>query len=145
MPASDCVLRRARRTDFTAVMQLMVVAAQPVPVADRATMRRFRNMVNDLGADFYLAFRGTELVGLVFATHTRRLAVPPLVRVEQLVVSPLAESSTATALLDLVRSRAAKRGCSEWVVSADAAVQSGSGPLEDLQLSVSGPEWRARL
>ncbi len=112
MPDSELHIRRARRTDFTNVMQLLATSGMPVPLPERATLHRFRNIVNDLGGDFYLAFRGEQLDGLVYATYRRRLTMGPLARIEQLVVRAGDEAS-ATALLAFILERARKRGCSE--------------------------------
>lgn len=148
MSVSDLTLRRARRSDFTAVMHLLVGVGLPAPVVDRPTLRRFRHLVSDLGADFYLVFGHDELAGFVHATYSRRLAVPPLARVEQLVVAPAALLEgplVVTALLDLVRRRAAKRGCSEWTLSTQASAQIGAAELEAQGLVRGAIEWRAPI
>ncbi len=110
MSDSELHIRRARRTDFTDVMRLLATSGLPVPLPERATLHRFRNIVNDLGGDFYLAFRGEQLSGLVYGTYRRRLTTGPLARIEQLVVG---DEASAAALLEFILQRARKRGCSE--------------------------------
>lgn len=107
-------VRRARRTDFVAVMRLCAAAAPfaAMPLPDRATLRRFRQLVNDLGGDFYLGFFAGELAGLVHATYARRLAEQPMARVEELIVAPeWRRRGVGSRLLALVVRRARKRGC----------------------------------
>lgn len=106
-------IRRARRTDFTAVMRLLASTGMPVPPPERAVLHRFRNIVNDLGGDFYLAFDGDELVGLIYALYARRLALPPIARIEHLVASPQLAATVAPALVGFICQRAVKRGCTD--------------------------------
>ncbi len=105
-------LRRARRTDFPAVMQLLASSGQPVPPPDRATLRRFRNLVVDLGADFYLAVVDDTVAGLIHITYARQLCAPPTARVEQLTVGPpFRRRGIGTRLFRLATQRAAQRRC----------------------------------
>ena len=105
-------IRRGRRTDFTAVMQLLAASGTPVPSPERATLRRFRYLVADLGGDFYLALLEGELAGLVHVTYARQLAVPPAARVEQLVVAAARRRcGVGSALLRFAQQRARQRGC----------------------------------
>lgn len=123
---SDLHVRRARRTDFTAVMRLLVEAGIPAPSPDRTSLRRFRQIVADLGGDFYLAVRDEDVVGLVHLTYTRQLAAPPRAQLDQLVVAPQARrSGVGRALLELACARARKRGCVALcgVAAADDAAQ----------------------
>ena len=112
MPAARVQIRRGRRTDFTAVMQLLAASGVALPAPDRATLRRFRNLVNDLGTDFYLALVDGALAGLVHVTYARQLSAVPLARLEQLLVAkPLRRHGVGTALLAFVQQRARRRGC----------------------------------
>ncbi len=105
-------IRRGRRTDFTAVMALLALGGVAVPVPDRATLRRFRQLVADLGGDFYLALVDDVVVGLVHVTYARQLAAPPSARLHQLVVAPaVRHRGIASALLAFVERRARRRGC----------------------------------
>lgn len=105
-------IRRARRTDFTAVMRLLAVSGLEVPPADRATLRRFRNIVADLGTDFYLVLVDGTLAGLVHVTYARQLRRLPRAGLEQLLVAePFRRRGVASALLAFARERARRRGC----------------------------------
>ena len=138
MPDSEFHIRRARRTDFTVVMQLLAASDVPVPPPDRATLRRFRNIVKDLGGDFYLAFRGELLRGLVYATYSRQLAEAPLGRIEQLVVHGEEATSSATALLDWIKLRAAKHGCVRMHATDGAVRGVPAASLQAAGLTVQG-------
>ena len=112
MPEMRVQIRRGRRTDFTAVMQLLAASGAAVPPPDRTTLRRFRNLVNDLGTDFYLAVVDGALVGLVHVTYARQLSLPPAARVEQLLVAePFRRRGVGSALLAFAEQRAHRRGC----------------------------------
>jgi ribosomal protein S18 acetylase RimI-like enzyme len=120
-------IRRGRRTDFAAVMRLLAASGVAVPVPDRATLRRFRQLVADLGGDFYLALVDDAVVGLVHVTYARQLALPPSARLDQLVVAPNARRcGIGSALLAFVQQRANQRGCSAFsciVPDADAVAR----------------------
>jgi ribosomal protein S18 acetylase RimI-like enzyme len=120
-------IRRARRTDFTAVMQLLAASGEAVPPPDRATLRRFRNLVADLGTDFYLLLVDATPAGLVHVTYARQLARPPRAVLDQLVVAaPFRRRGVGGALLAFVCGRARRRGCAAiWcaVPPADAAAR----------------------
>jgi GNAT superfamily N-acetyltransferase len=105
-------IRRSRRTDFTAVMGVLAAGGAAVPAPDRATLRRFRQLVADLGGDFYLALVDDVVVGLVHVTYARQLAAPPSALLDQLVVVPAyRRRSIGSALLAFVEQRARRRGC----------------------------------
>lgn len=115
-------IRRGRRTDFTAVMNLLAASGVPVPPPDRATLRRFRHIVADLGADFYLALVDETLAGLVHVTYARQLTVPPQARLDQLVVAgSLRRRGIGSALLEFAQKRARRRGCATLVCGVRAA------------------------
>ncbi|HVO26300.1 MAG TPA: GNAT family N-acetyltransferase [Candidatus Margulisiibacteriota bacterium] len=120
-------IRRGRRTDFTAVMALLAASGVAVPVPDRATLRRWRQLVADLGGDLYLALVDDAVVGLVHVTYARQLATPPSARLDQLVVAPsVRRRGIGSALLAFVERRARQRGCRTFtcvVPDADAAVR----------------------
>lgn len=105
-------IRRGRRTDFTAVMQLLAASGTPVPPPERATLRRFRHLVADLGADFYLALVDGALAGLIHVTYVRQLAAAPAARVEQLVVATARRRcGIGASLLRFAQQRARQHGC----------------------------------
>lgn len=116
-------IRRARRTDFTAVMALLATSGVAVPAPDRATLRRFRQVVADLGGDFYLASVDDVVVGLVHVTYARQLAAPPSASLDQLVVAPaFRRRGIGAALLVFVERRAQQRGCITFsIVASDTA------------------------
>lgn len=112
MPEGRVQIRRARRTDFTAVMSLLAASGVALPVPDRATLRRFRQLVADLGGDFYLASVDGVVVGLVHVTYARQLAAPPSASLDLLVVaSAFRRRDIGAALLAYVEKRARQRGC----------------------------------
>ncbi len=114
MPEGAVHIRRTRRTDFTAVMSLLATSATAVPPPDRAALRRFRNIVNDLGADLYVAVVDGVLAGLVHVTYARQLTVPPAARLDQLVVAAdFRRRGVGAALLGFARTRARRRGCAD--------------------------------
>ena len=127
MPEGRVHIRRGRRTDFTAVMALLAESGGTVPVPDRATLRRFRQVVADLGGDFYLASVDDAVVGLVHVTYARQLAAPPSALLDQLVVVPeCRRRGVGSALLAFVEKRARQRGCVAFtcvVPDGDAAAR----------------------
>lgn len=105
-------IRRAQRTDFTEVMQLIADSGVPVPPPERAVLRRFRNLVADLGCDLYLGFVDGVLAGLVHVTYARQLTTTAHAELAQLLVGQtFRRRGVGSALLELARLRAAKRGC----------------------------------
>jgi GNAT superfamily N-acetyltransferase len=114
-PGTQFRIRRGRRTDFVAVMNLLAASAVAIPPPDRATLRRFRNIVGDLGVDFYLALFDETLAGLVHVTYARQLTTGPRARLDQLVVADaFRRRGVGSALLAFVQRRARKRGCTTF-------------------------------
>jgi GNAT superfamily N-acetyltransferase len=110
-------IRRGRRTDFTAVMSLLAAGGMAVPAPERATLRRFRQVVADLGGDFYLAAVDDVVVGLVHVTYARQLAAPPGASLDQLVVAPpYRRCGIGSALLAFAERRARQRGCDTFAL-----------------------------
>jgi GNAT superfamily N-acetyltransferase len=105
-------VRRGRRTDFIDVMRLLANGTPTPPVPDRATLRRFRHIVADLGGDFYLALVDGRLAGCVHVTYARQLAAAPRASLGVLVVSPAyRRHGIGSKLLAFAQQRAEKRGC----------------------------------
>src|SRR5262245_60841024 len=121
-------IRRGRRTDFVAVMQVMAASGIAVPPADRVTLRRFRNIVADLGNDLYVAAIDGALAGLVHVTYARQLTAQPRARLDQLVVADaFRRRGVGSALLALVEERARRRGCA----LLSCALPSAAGPARE--------------
>ena len=115
MPDSRIHIRRGRRTDFMAVMSLLAASGVSVPPSDRATLRRFRNLVADLGADFYLAVVDGTLAGLVHVTYARQLTALPRACLDYLVVAaPFRRQGIGSTLVTFARNRAVGRGCATF-------------------------------
>jgi N-acetylglutamate synthase-like GNAT family acetyltransferase len=109
MSAAALKIRRGRRGDFAAVMRLLVPHGAP---DDRRTLRRFRHIVADLGADLYVAELGRRVVGVVHATYVRRLAGGQRGRIEDLAADPLyGEHQIERRLLEFILARAGRRAC----------------------------------
>lgn len=112
MPDLRPHIRRARRTDFSRVMQVLADSGSTIPPPDRATLKRFRNIVADLGADFYVALVDDGIVALIHLTYARQLTQGLHARLEQLVVAhAFRRQGLGTMLLEFGRQRARKRGC----------------------------------
>ena len=126
MPQGHVRIRRSRRTDFVAVMHLLAASGVPIPPPDRAALRRFRNLVSDLGADFYLASVEDTLAGLLYVTYARQLTVPPQARLDHLVVAEAFRGrGVGVALLAFAERRARQRGCG----ALSCALPTASAPL----------------
>lgn len=109
-------LRRARRADLGGILEVMADAGAPLPIPDRATLRRFRRLVADQGADLYVAVSGMRVLGFVHATYARQLASPERARIEALVTRPAESEEVGSSLVRLAIERARKRGCArlDW-------------------------------
>jgi GNAT superfamily N-acetyltransferase len=96
-----------------------------MPPADRVTLRRFRRLVAEQGADVYVALSDDQAVGFIHVTYARQLAGAARARIEALVVRGPQAQAAGRLLLDLAVRRARKRGCAGfyWLPagSCDAA------------------------
>ncbi|HVN83887.1 MAG TPA: GNAT family N-acetyltransferase [Candidatus Binatia bacterium] len=105
-------IRRARRTDFSGVMRLLAASGTAVPPPDRSTLRRFRQLVADLGGDFYLATIDERIVGVAHVTYERRLVSAPRATLATLVVGATERSQgIGTILFHFAAARARRRAC----------------------------------
>ena len=112
MAARPIRIRRGRRTDFGAVMELLAGSGAAMPPPDRATLRRFRQLVADLGADLYVATIDERVVGVVHVTYARQLAAAPRATLATLAVDESARRrGVGRALLQFVAERARRRAC----------------------------------
>jgi GNAT superfamily N-acetyltransferase len=135
-------IRRARRTDFTAVMGLLAASGAAVPAPDRATLRRFRQVVADLGGDFYLALVDDAVVGLVHVTYARQLAAPPSALLDQLVVTAQSRRcGIGSALFAFVEKRARQRGCVAFTCVAPDADLAARAFLAKVGLAPAGQRF----
>ncbi len=126
----DVVLRRARRTDFPAVMRLLAHNEVALPPADRSTLRRFRNIINDLGSDIYVCLTDDEaLVGLLHLTYSRQLCETATARIEMLMASGPHAATIRAALANLAETRARKRGCQRLAEQTMAPALDEANPL----------------
>ncbi len=104
----ELALRRARRGDFDAICQVAADCGAPAPPRERSVLKRFRNLVADLGADLYVATARERPVGFVHVAYDRDLLLGQRAR----ILALLGDSpETMRSLLDLARNRADRRGC----------------------------------
>lgn len=104
--------RRGRREDFVAIMEVLAASGVATPPPDRATLRRFRGIIADLGTDLYVALSGARVVGFVHVTYARQITVGTRARMEALVVAPDARrQGIGSSLAKLACQRAERRGC----------------------------------
>lgn len=93
-------------------MEILASSDLPTPPPDRATLRRFRHVVADLGNDLYVATIDERLVGIVHTTYARQIATYPLARIELLAVAPHARrQGVGTSLVRHIEGRARERAC----------------------------------
>lgn len=112
MYVPEVKLRRARRTDFVAVARILASNNLAVPPPERASLRRFRRLVADLGIDIYVAVVAEQVVGFVHVAYNRQIAGPPKARMEALAVQrDYHHRGIASLLVDLACRRARRRGC----------------------------------
>ena len=141
MPDSRVHIRRVRRTDFTAVMTLLATSGAAVPPPDRATLRRFRKLVADLGADFYLALVDGTVAGLIHVTYARQLTVLPQAQLDHILVdADFRRRGIGAALLAFARRRARQRGCSTFCCAVGTHDSATRGFLEQTGFRPVG-EW----
>lgn len=145
MPDTPLRIRRCRRTDFTEVMHLLAVD-EPAAVPERRTLRRFRAIVNDLGGDLYVALVDGAMVGLVYVSYVRQLAVAPRARIERLIVAePFRGRHIGSALFEFARERANRRGCGTLICSVPTQDARAAGFLEKLGLRLGGQFFELEL
>lgn len=146
MHTASITLRRGRRSDFAGIMDLLAAAGLPVPPADRAALRRFRNIVGDLGADLYVAECAGALAGVVYITYTRQFTEGQQARLEHLAVAAAhGDAGVARALLDLAIARARKRACATLVCAPGAGTMLGGEHLQDAGLLPHATQHSLRL
>jgi len=149
MPPTPIRHRRARRSDFDAIRALLESSGLAAPTPERAALRRFRRLVADLGADFYVAERDGRLLGVVHVTYTRHLTRSPRARLELLAVTPEARAGgVGRGLLALAAARARRRGCTALRCATPATpaearaflLRSGwRGAGEELEIDLAAP------
>lgn len=127
-------------------MQLLTTGGAPAPLPERRTLRRFRDIVNDLGGDLYVALIDGDLGALVHVTYARRLALAPRARIEQLLVEErFRRRGVGTALFALVRERAIRRGCGTLDCSVPPRSALAAAFLEKVGLRQDGQLFAADL
>ena len=135
MPEPELLIRRCRRTDFTAVMRLVAGSGSAVPPPDRRTLRRFRAIVNDLGCDLYVCEIDGAVTGVVHAAYTRQLVREPRACISGLLVDEgFRRRGIGTALFRFVRERAIRRGCGTLDYLAPTRDAPAAGFLEKIGL-----------
>jgi len=136
-------VRCARREDFTAICEIAAKSSLPVPVPERATLKRFRNIVADLGCDLYVATVRNSPVGFVHLAYQRDLLLGNRARLLALVAS---STSTLGVLLETAYTRARRRKCHDiamipgvWLppVSVIAALTGWRRRADALQFDLS--------
>jgi len=146
MSDASAVIRRGRRTDFSATMHLLASCGLPVPPPDRATLRRFRAIVADLGADFYVALVDGTVAGVVHLTYSRRLATRARAHLDLLLVTPAHRRvGVGTALLRFARKRAEKRDCAYLVHDLDSPDPIAESLLTRHGLNAAATTWVASI
>ncbi len=106
-------LRRARRTDLSAISALLEEANLPGPANDRAGLRRFRNIVADLSCDFDVAGTRDGVRGFVHIAYARDLHCGNRGQVLALVSD---SADVLEALLSAATKRALRRHCRDLSV-----------------------------
>jgi GNAT superfamily N-acetyltransferase len=120
-------------------MELLVRSGIPVPPADRATLRRFRLIVADLGADFYVATLDGTIGGLVHVTYARQLTHGPAAALNRLLVAEAFRGrGIGKALLEFVQRRARNRGCATFSCVLPATERANRGFFEHSGLAANG-------
>ena len=139
-------IRRGRRTDFTATMAVLAASGVPVPPPDRATLHRFRKIVADLGADFYVAVIDGDVAGLVHVTYSRRLTTAARAQLDMLCVAPEnRRRGIGSALLRFARKRATGRGCAFLAHDVDASDAAATRLLASHGMQPAQSTWSVAL
>jgi len=138
--------RRVRRRDFAALVGLYAASGLPAPVPDRATLRRFRRIVADLGVDFYVAVERERIVGMIHVVYTRHLGDGLHAEViAWLVDSQRRRLGVGAALLDLATQRARKRQCQTLTIAPGVAADAIAPALLRRGWQVPGATFRIDL
>lgn len=139
-------LRRVRRRDFAELVALYAACGRPVPLPDRPTLRRFRRIVADLGADCYVAVERERVVGMLHIAYVRHLADGMHGQIITWLVAPeRRRRGLGDSLLQLAFERARRRHCLSLSISpgdADAALVAA---LERRGWRPAGPCFRIDL
>ena len=113
-------LRRVRRGDFNELRNFLLRADLPALEPERATLRRFRNIVADLGADFDVAIRNGQIVGFVHLSYARDLRAGNRARLLALIgESPEVDS----ALVETAINRALGKQCRDIAIEPGAWIK----------------------
>jgi hypothetical protein len=104
------------------VLRLFAPTEEATPVPDRATLRRFRRIVSDLGNDLYVALVGERLLGFVQITYRRHIKFGLRGRVESLRVNADERArEVAASLVALAEQRARRRACFDLTYASKSA------------------------
>lgn len=127
-------------------MGLVAACGLPVPPPDRATLRRFRALVADLGGDFYIAEVDGVVTGLVHILYGRRLTHLPHARIESLLVAPSPNRRGQTAaLLAFAHRRASKRSCALLTYDLDVVDDESQAILSECGFRIDATRWGATV
>ncbi len=130
--AMEFTIRRVRRGDLAAIRDLVSKVGVPVPDETRATLSRFRRIVADLGADFYVATQRNKPAGFFHVSYSRDLLEGSRAQLLALVAI---QNECRAQLAEAACKRAAKRGCREMTVVPGPWTQN----LEDAAISRNWP------
>lgn len=126
----DVRIRRVRREDFDQIAALAASLNLEPPTSERATLRRFRNIVGDMGCDFDVAERAGKVCGFVHVAYIRTLLEGNR---GQLVALVADGTICRNRLFEAAVRRAARRQCRDltafegaWL---DASTLRGLAPL----------------
>lgn len=109
----DFRVRRARRADLGDIAALLEAVRLPAPTQDRAVLRRFRNIVADLGGDFDVASARDRVRGFVHLAYARDLHQGNRAQMLALVSDSL---EVRDALIAASIERASRRHCQDLTV-----------------------------
>lgn len=138
MNTPELEIRRGRRQDFAAVMRLLVPNSGTA--ADRRTVRRFRHIAADLGADLYVATLGGKVVGVIHVSYSRQLTGGQRARVEDLAADDeYARHEIRRRLLEFALGRARGRECA-WLCCVPSGGAAGLA-VESAGLSRQATEY----